>query len=184
MNVNIEEIRTKLKDNYRELRKEYDREIEASYKRKVEATQPGQPAPERGLTSDERSAFNLRVAEYRTRADSILGVAAGELRREVTAAPTPEAAAYIGLLAKREHVSKMEIDAAVAVYGTNFACHEMIREAAQRNDMYIEDHPVGATLRELEALDVINAQTFSDISQPHSSMAMYETAVDNILGLR
>ena len=184
MNVSIEEIRTKLKDNYAALRKEYEREIEASYRKKVEATQPGQPAPDRGLTSEEKSAFNMRVAEYRKRADSILGVAAHDLRKDITAAPTPEAAAYIELLSKRDHVSKMEIDAAVAVYGTNFACHELIRETAQRNDMYIESHPVGSIMHELEALNDINNQTFNDITQPHSSQGMYELSVDNALGLR
>ena len=184
MTIDINDIRTKLKDNYAALRKEYDREIEASYARKIAATQPGQPAPEKGLTKDEKGAFNMRVNEYRKRADSILGVAVHDLRKDITAAPTPEAAAYIGLLSKRDHVSKMEIDAAIAIYGRNFACHEMIRETAQRNDVFIEDHPVGSTMRELEALNDINNQTFSDITQPHASMGMYETAVDNILGLR
>jgi len=184
MNICIDEIRTKLKDNYAALRKEYDQEIEASYARKVAATQPGQPAPDRGLTSEEKSAFNMRVAEYRHRADSILGVAANELRKDITAAPTPEAAAYLELLSKREHVSKMEIDSAVAVYGTNFGCHELIRETAQRNDIYIESHPVGSIMSELEALNDINNQTFADITQPHSSKAMYEASIDNVLGLR
>lgn len=184
MTININEIRTKLKDNYKALREEYDQEVQRSYRKKLEALEPGQNAPQRGLTPEEKNAFGVRVGEYKKRADSILGVAANDLRKDITAAPTPEAAAYIGMLSRREHIGKLEIDSAIAAYGTNYSCHEMIREAAARNDIYINPHPVGTYMRELEQLNDINNQVFEDITQPHATMGMYEIAVDDVLGLR
>ena len=184
MTININEIRTKLKDNYKALQDEYDQEVQRSYNKKLAALEPGQPAPKKGLTPEEKEAFNARVNEYKKRADSILGVAAKDLRRDICAAPTPEAAAYIGMLSKREHVSKLEIDSALATYGPNFSCHELIREAAARSEIYIDSHPVGTYMRELEQLDDINNQVFADITQPHAAMGMYEIAVDDVLGLR
>ena len=186
MYFNLDDVKNSLKDNYRAFAKEYAEEVEVSYRKKVASTQPGEPAPGRGLTDQEIKAFKLRVNVYRKRADAIIENVKNQIAADVTEAPSSEAVNYITMLARREHVSPYEIEFARNTYGRNFACYAALQEAAAKNGHYIEDHPTRAALDAISAFERCNKDyTYETISNPEHSpeftASLYAAGIDGNL---
>ena len=183
MYFNLDDVKNSLKDNYRAFAKEYAEEVEVSYRKKVASTQPGEPAPGRGLTDQEIKAFKLRVNVYRKRADAIIENVKNQIAADVTEAPSSEAVNYITMLARREHVSPYEIEFARNTYGRNFACYAALQETATKQGLYIEDHPTRAALDALRSFEKCNNDyTYETISNPERSpeviASLYAAGID------
>jgi len=183
MYFNLDEVKNSLKENYRAFAKEYAHEVEASYNKKVKNTQPGEPAPGRGLTDLEVKAFKLRASAYRKRADAIIENVKEQISADVTAAPSSEAVNYISMLSRREHVSPYEIEFARNSYGRNFACYAVLQETATKQGLYIEDHPTRAALDAVRSFEKCNNDyTYETISNPERSpevtASLYAAGID------
>ena len=183
MEINLNHVKDQLKDNYRAFAAEYKNDLEASYRKKVANTQPGEPAPGRGLTDQEIKAFKLRASAYRKSADAIISNVKDQISADVTAAPSSEAVNYISMLSRREHVSPYEIEFARNTYGRNFACYAALQEAAAKNGHYIEDHPTRAALDAIGAFEKCNKDyTYETISNPEHSpefiASLYAAGID------
>lgn len=186
MYFNLDDIKNSLKDNYRAFAKEYAEEVEVSYRKKVASTQPGEPAPGRGLTDQEVKAFKLRVNAYRKRADAIIANVKDQIAADVTAAPSDEAVNYITLLSQREFISPYEIEFARNSYGRNFACYAVLQETAAKKGLYIEDHPTRAALDAIRSFEKCNNDyTYETISNPEHSpeviASLYAAGIDGDL---
>ena len=186
MEINLDHVKDKLKENYKAFAAEYKNDLEASYRKKVANTQPGEPAPGRGLTDQEIKAFKLRVNVYRKRADAIIENVKNQIAADVTEAPSSEAVNYITMLSRRENVSPYEIEFARNTYGRNFACYAALQEAAAKNGHYIEDHPTRAALDAISAFERCNKDyTYETISNPEHSpeftASLYAAGIDGNL---
>lgn len=183
MEINLDHVKDKLKENYKAFALEYKNDLEASYRKKVASTQPGEPAPGRGLTDPEVKAFKLRANAYRKRADAIIEDVKNQISADVTAAPSSEAVNYIAMLSRREHVSPYEIEFARNSYGRNFACYAVLRETAAKQGLYIEDHPTRAALDAIRSFEKCNNDyTYETISNPEHSpevmASLYAAGID------
>lgn len=186
MKYDITDIKNKLKENYAAFAKEYAAEVDASYRRKVQNTEPGQPAPRRGLVGLEVKAFNQRAAAYRRRAEEIINSTKEQIAADVTAAPSAEAASYISMLAGRKHINDYEIQFAVDMYGKNFSCYSALQEIAARHKIYINNHPTMDALNDVQAFEQNNKYyTLETISNPNHKpdvvAAMYAAGIDGTL---
>ena len=186
MRYDITDIKNKLKENYTAFAKEYEVELEASYSKKVRATQPGQAAPGRGFTDLEAAAFRKRAEAYKQRAEAIISNVKDQIRADVTAAPSTEAANYISMLSRRKHVSPSEIQFAAEVYGKNFSSYSALQEIAAKNKIYIEDHPTRGALEDVQAFEHNNSYyTLETISSPDRSPAvtarLYAAGIDGFV---
>lgn len=185
MRYDITDIKNKLKENFTAFAKEYEAELEASYSKKVRATQPGQAAPGRGFTDLEAAAFR-RGQRPRQRAEAIISNVKDQIRADVTAAPSTEAANYISMLSGRKHVSPSEIQFAAEVYGKNFSSYSALQEIAAKNKIYIEDHPTRGALEDVQAFEHNNSYyTLETISSPDRSPALtaqlYAAGIDGLV---
>ena len=168
MYFNIDDVRNKLKENFSAFVDEYEAEVEASYRKKVLNLAPGQEAPAKGLDQLETEAFDKR---------------ASEIRSDVTAAPDASAAAYFNMLSKRQYVSPYEIQFAADVFGKNFSCYSLLQEIAEKNDIYIQNHPVTDALRGIQVCEECNRYytmaTLEDPNHTHEVVEqLYFTSVD------
>lgn len=183
MYFNIDDVRNKLKENFSAFVDEYEAEVEASYRKKVLNLAPGEEAPKKGLDQQEAEAFDGRVSEYRHRAEAIIEDAKGQIRNDVTAAPDASAAAYFNMLSKRKYVSPYEIQFAADVFGKNFSCYSLLQEIAEKNDIYIQNHPVTDALRGVQVCEECNRYytmaTLEDPNHTHEVVEqLYFTSVD------
>lgn len=183
MTYDINDIKSKLKENYAAFAKEYAAEVETSYRKKVQNTEPGQPAPRRGLVGPEATAFKERAAAYRRRAEEIIKSAKEQTAADVTAAPSAEAASYISMLAGRKHIDDYEMQCAVDKYGQNFACYSALQEIAAQHKIYIDKHPAMNALEDIKAFEQNNSYyTLETISNPNRSpettAALYASGID------
>ena len=186
MGINLNHIKDQLKENYKAFAAEYKNDLEASYRKKVASTKPGEPAPGRGLTDQEVKAFKLRVNAYRKRADAIIANVKDQIAADVTEAPSSEAVNYITLLSHREHISPYEIEFARNSYGRNFACYAALQETAEKNGIYIENHPTREALDAIRSFEKCNNDyTYETISNPEHSpeviASLYAAGIDGDL---
>lgn len=186
MGINLNHVKDQLKENYKAFAAEYKNDLEASYRKKVASTKPGEPAPGRGLTDQEVKAFKLRVNVYRKRAEAIIANVKDQIAADVTAAPSDEAVNYITLLSHREHISPYEIEFARNSYGRNFACYAALQETAEKNGIYIENHPTREALDAIRSFEKCNNDyTYATISNPEHSpeviASLYAAGIDGDL---
>ena len=186
MGINLNHVKDQLKENYKAFATEYKNDLEASYRKKVASTKPGEPAPGRGLTDQEVKAFKLRVNVYRKRAEAIIANVKDQIAADVTAAPSDEAVNYITLLSHREHISPYEIEFARNSYGRNFACYAALQETAEKNGIYIENHPTREALDAIRSFEKCNNDyTYETISNPEHSpeviASLYAAGIDGDL---
>ena len=186
MGINLNHVKDQLKENYKAFATEYKNDLEASYRKKVASTKPGEPAPGRGLTDQEIKAFKLRVNVYRKRAEAIIANVKDQIAADVTAAPSDEAVNYITLLSHREHISPYEIEFARNSYGRNFACYAALQETAEKNGIYIENHPTREALDAIRLFEKCNNDyTYETISNPEHSpeviASLYAAGIDGDL---
>ena len=186
MGINLNHVKDQLKENYKAFATEYKNDLEASYRKKVASTKPGEPAPGRELTDQEIKAFKLRVNVYRKRADAIISNVKDQIAADVTEAPSNEAVNYITLLSHREHISPYEIEFARNSYGRNFACYAALQETAEKNGIYIENHPTREALDAIRSFEKCNNDyTYETISNPEHSpeviASLYAAGIDGDL---
>ena len=186
MGINLNHVKEQLKENYKAFATEYKNDLEASYRKKVASTQPGEPAPGRGLTDPEVKAFKLRANAYRKRADAIIASVKDQIAADVTEAPSSEAVNYITLLSRRERISPYEIEFARNTYGRNFACYAALQETAAKNGVYIENHPTREALDAIRSFEKCNNDyTYETISNPEHSpeviASLYAAGIDGDL---
>lgn len=186
MYFNLDDVKNSLKDNYRAFAKEYAEEVEVSYRKKVASTQPGEPAPGRGLTDPEVKAFKLRANAYKKRAESIIANVKDQIAADVTEAPSNEAVNYITLLSHRERISPYEIEFARNTYGRNFACYAALQETAVKNGIFIENHPTREALDAIRSFEDRNIDyTYETISNsehsPEVTASLYAAGIDGDL---
>lgn len=186
MGINLNHVKDQLKENYKAFATEYKNDLEASYRKKVASTKPGEPAPGRGLTDQEVKAFKLRVNVYRKRAEAIIANVKDQIAADVTEAPSSEAVNYITLLSHRERISPYEIEFARNTYGRNFACYAALQEIAEKNGIYIENHPTREALDAIRSFEKCNNDyTYETISNPEHSpeviASLYAAGIDGDL---
>ena len=183
MKYDITDIKNKLKENYAAFAKEYAAEVEVSYRKKIQNTEPGQPAPARGLVGLEVSAFKTRAAAYRRRAEEIIANAKEQIAADVTAPPSAEAASYISMLSGRKHIDPRELEFAVDVYGQNFSCYSVLQEIGARNKIYIDNHPTADAMKDIQAFELNNRYySLETIGAPNrtpgTTAALYNAGID------
>lgn len=157
-------LNSKLKSLADEFERNYKTMHAASYNSFVKDLKPGQIKPEDNRAFYDnvyQGSFESLCYDLKERADSFIGEALTELKKEATAAPSQEALATVQMLALRKNISREEFNQVLEVYGDNAITYGTIKDIAEQQGIILDPNPNMQQLAELEHLAEETTRTFS-----------------------
>ena len=140
MDYNREKLARQLVDEFRAARSDVERMAEQDRKNTLENLAPGQTVPKEIGTLLDKGIRDMAFESIYAHRDAMLEAIDAELKNldaAMAEAPSPEAAAYVAVIAARDDLTMNEYESAMAAYGGNHAAAKAIYAAAVRSGLHV-----------------------------------------------